>query len=143
MLLNDGRCPRTGVEILKPSTVDEMFKNQVPHLPDFGRQSIPAAKPDLTNPVPELYPVSGNPPQGWGLTFLLSNGGPTGRGRNTGHWTGLANCWWWCDREQGVAGMVASQILPFADGHVLKLWTDVETEVYAGLQAAAGGKGED
>jgi len=25
----------------------------------------------------------------------------------------LANLFWWCDREKGVAGMVASQILPF------------------------------
>lgn len=140
VLLNDGKCPTTGAELLRASTVTEMFTNQVPDFPDLGRQSIPAAMPDLTNPIPELYPVPGNPPQGWGLTFMLSNGGPTGRSRDTAHWAGLANCWWWCDREQGVAGMVATQILPFADGQVFKLWTDVEKEVYVGLRAAGEGK---
>ncbi|ROV90549.1 hypothetical protein VSDG_07464 [Cytospora chrysosperma] len=139
-LLNDGKCPKSGTVLLKPSTVAEMFTNQIPNFPNFGRQGMAAAKPDLTNPVSDLYPVSGTPPQGWGLTFMLSNGGPTGRSKTTANWAGLANCWWWCDREHGVAGMVATQILPFADAQVLKLWFDVETEVYASLQAAKEGK---
>ncbi len=29
-------------------------------------------------------------------------------------WAGLPNLFWWADREKGVGGMVASQILPFA-----------------------------
>lgn len=136
MLLNDGKCPKTGAEILKPSTVAEMFTNQIPDFPNFGRQGLAASKPELTNQIPELYPVPGNPPQGWGLTFMLSNGGPTGRSKTTANWAGLANCWWWCDWEQGVAGMLATQVLPFGDAQVLKLWFDVETEVYAGLHAA-------
>jgi hypothetical protein len=111
-----------------------MFRNQVPKFPSFGRQFIPAAKKDLTNPLPDLYPVPGNPPQGWGLTFMLSNGGATGRSRSTGHWAGLPNMWWWCDREKGVAGIVSSQILPFADAKVLGLWVDVEAQVYGGLK---------
>ncbi|KAH6896636.1 beta-lactamase/transpeptidase-like protein [Thelonectria olida] len=134
VLLNDGTCPRTGAQILKKDTVDEMFRNQVPKFPDFGRQFIPAAKKDLTHPLPDLYPVPGNPPQGWGLTFMLSNGGATGRSGSTGHWAGLPNMWWWCDREKGVAGIVSSQILPFADAKVLGLWVDVESQVYKGLQ---------
>lgn len=140
MLLNDGRCPKTGAEILKASTVGEMFTSQAPDFPNLGRQPITAAKPDQTNPIPQLYPVPGDPPQGWGLTFMLSNGGPTGRSKSTGHWAGIANCWWWCDRERGVAGMVATQILPFADAQVWKLWIDIETGVYVGLSAAGEGK---
>ncbi|KAL4923603.1 serine hydrolase domain-containing protein [Aspergillus undulatus] len=133
VLLNNGTCPRTGAKLLLKETVDEMFTNQIPHLPNYSRQSIPASKPDLTNPIPELYPVAGNPPQGWGLTFMLSNGGPTGRSSATGHWAGLANLWWWADREKGVAGMVCTQILPFVDLPVLGLWGDVESEVYKAL----------
>lgn len=110
-----------------------MFRNQIPEFPNFSRQAIPAAKPDLTNPIGELYPVSGNPPQGWGLTFMLSNGGATGRSKGTGHWAGLSNVWWWADREKGVAGMVCTQILPFADMKVLGLWGAVEAEIYQGL----------
>lgn len=133
MLLNDGTCPRTGVQLLRKETVDEMFRNQIPNFPNASRQSIPAAKPDLTNPIGELYPVAGNPPQGWGLTFMLSNGGATGRSKTTGHWAGLANLWWWCDRENGVAGLVCTQILPFADAKVLGLWVGIEAEVYKAL----------
>ncbi len=133
VLLNDGTCPRTGTQLLRKETVDEMFKNSIPEFPNFGRQGIPAAKPELTHPLPDLYPVAGNPPQGWGLTFMLSNGGATGRSTSTGFWAGLSNVWWWCDRENGVAGIVCTQILPFADPQVLGLWVGVEAEVYKAL----------
>lgn len=124
--------------MLRKETVVEMFRNQIPDFPNFGRQGIPDAKPDLTNPLPDLYPVPGSPPQGWGLTFMLSNGGATGRSTSTGFWAGLANCWWWCDREHGVAGMVCTQILPFADAQVLGLWAQVEAEVYKALGKGQG-----
>lgn len=133
MLLNDGTCPRTGSKLLRKETVAEMFTNQIPQLPKFSTQGIPAAKPDLTNPIAELYPVPGNPPQGWGLTFMMSNGGATGRSQTTGHWAGLPNLWWWADRQKGVAGIVCTQILPFADAKVLDLWVKVEAEVYKAL----------
>lgn len=107
-----------------------MFRNQIAEFPNFGTQAIPDSKPDLTNPIPCLYPSP--TPQGWGLTFMLT-GGATGRSPGTGHWAGLANLWWWCDREKGVAGMVCTQILPFADAKVLKLWVDVERAVYGGI----------
>lgn len=132
-LLNDGTSPTTGKQILKKETVDLMFTNQVEKFPDFGRQGIPASKPDLTNPLPDLYPVENNAPQGWGLTFMIANGGPTGRSRTTGFWAGLPNCWWWCDREKGVGGIVCSQILPFGDMKVLGLWFNVETQIYQAL----------
>ena len=92
-----------------------MFTNQISNFPNFGRQGIPAARPLLTNPLPDLYPEGAETPQGWGLTMMLSNleGGASGRGQGTGHWAGLANLFWWCDRVKGAAGMVASQILPF------------------------------
>ncbi|KAJ5165282.1 Beta-lactamase-like protein [Penicillium coprophilum] len=134
VLLNDGTCPKTGNKLLRKETVDEMFSNQIPQFPNYSRQGIPDAKPDLTNPVPEFYPVSGNPPQGWGLSFMLSNGGPTGRSNSTGHWAGLPNLWWWVDREKGVAGMFCIQILPFADAKVNGLWGAIEAEIYNALQ---------
>ena len=114
-LLNGGTSPTTSHQLLQPSTVDEMFTNQIPQFPDFGRQGVPAAKPDLTNPLPNLYPEDPDTPQGWGLTFMLTHlkGGAGGRGQGTAWCAGLANLFWWCDREKGVAGMVASQILPF------------------------------
>ena len=113
-LLNDGTSPTTGKRILKPETVQQMFENQIPQLPNFGREKIQAAFPELTNEIGELYPQPHDQPQGWGLTFMLTiSEGATGRGRNTGWWAGLPNLFWWADRERGVGGMVASQILPF------------------------------
>jgi CubicO group peptidase (beta-lactamase class C family) len=131
-LLNDGISPTTGAQILQKATIDEMFRNQIPNFPNFGRQGILAAKPDLTNAIPEIYPVPGNEPQGWGLTFMLT-GGATGRSAGTGFWAGLPNLWWWCDREKGVAGIVCTQVLPFADMKVLGLWVDIESKVYQAL----------
>lgn len=133
-LLNDGVSPTTGARILNKTTVDDMFTNQIPDFPNFGRQGIPDAKPELTNAIPDIYPVPGNSPQGWGLTFMLSIGGVTGRSKGTGFWAGLPNCWWWCDREQGVGGIVCSQILPFADAKVLGAWFDIETQIYQALK---------
>ncbi|KAG9500521.1 hypothetical protein J7337_009002 [Fusarium musae] len=130
VLLNGGTCPKTGAQILKKETVDLMLSNSIEKFPNFSRQPIPAAKPDLTNPIGELYPVDGNPPQGWGLTFMLTNGGFSGRSKSTVQWAGLANLWWWADREHGIGGMVCTQILPFADAKVLGLWAAVETEIY-------------
>ncbi|KAK5006244.1 hypothetical protein LTR28_006723 [Elasticomyces elasticus] len=133
-LLNDGKSPSTGHQLLKPDTVSKMFENSIPEFPDFARQGIPAAKRDLTNPAPELYPQEGNPAQGWGLSFMLTQEpGATGRGRNTAWWAGLANLFWWCDRERGVAGMIASQVIPFGEMAVLGLWGQCEGAVYAGL----------
>lgn len=133
MLLGNGKCPRTGVQILKEETVEEMFRNQLPKFPNFGRQGIPASKPDLTNPIPDIYPIPQEQPQGWGLSFMLANGGPTGRSKGTVQWSGLANLHWWVDREKGVAGIVCTQILPFADPKVGMLWMNVEAEVYKAL----------
>lgn len=134
VLLNDGSCPRTGAKILSKATVEEMFRNQVSKFPDYGRQGIAAAKPDLTLPVADLYPIPDKAPQGWGLTFMQANSTATGRSKEAVHWAGLANLWWWCDREKGVAGMVATQILPFGDGKVLQLWGGVEAATYAALK---------
>ncbi|KAL1875092.1 hypothetical protein Plec18167_005762 [Paecilomyces lecythidis] len=130
VLLNDGTSPKTGKTLLRKETVEEMFRNQIPEFPNFGTQGIPPSKQDLTHPIPNLYPSP--TPQGWGLTFMLT-GGATGRSPGTGWWAGLPNLYWWCDREKEIAGIVCSQILPFADPKVLGLWVDVESLVYQGL----------
>lgn len=132
-LLNNGTSPNTGARILKKETVDEMFSNQIPSMPNFGREGIAAAIPELTNPIRELYPQPKEQEQGWGLTFMITvHPGATGRGANTGWWAGLPNLFWWADREKGVGGMVASQILPFGDASVMGLWAECEELVYQG-----------
>lgn len=82
-----------------------------------------------------MYPQEGNPPQGWSFAgFLTTVPGATGRGANTVWWAGLANCFWWVDREKGVAGVMAGQILPYGDAKVVEIWARCESAVYAGLE---------
>lgn len=57
-LLNDGKSVKTGKSILKPETVKEMFKNQIPQFPDYARQGIPISKFELANEAPEVCPLS-------------------------------------------------------------------------------------
>ncbi|KAF6829276.1 beta-lactamase [Colletotrichum plurivorum] len=135
VLLNDGTCPITKSQILKKETVDEMFKNQVPQHSDFNTYGLEDSKPELSNKIPMLKPSTA--PQGWGLTFMLSSGLATGVPDGSADWAGLPNLFWWCDRKNGVAGMVCSQILPFGDPAVLGLMADVQTAVYKGLKEAA------
>ena len=111
-LLNDGG------KLLSPTSTDLLFTNQLdlssPAFADFSRTLIPAAKPHLTNPIPELYPQPHDQPQGWSFAGLnVIHPGPAGRGKESVQWAGLANLFWWVDREKGVAGMIASQVLPF------------------------------
>ena len=95
-----------------------MFENQLPQFPDLGRSNYPPAKPYYTNPIPQFYPEENNPPQGWGIsamiTAMTTDKGATGRGEKTLWWAGLPNLYWWCDRKNGLAGIIATQILPFA-----------------------------
>jgi len=132
-LLNNGVSPHTSKRILAQATVEQMFTNQIPEFPNFGRELIADAIPELTNKIPELYSQPIEEAQGWGLTFMLTiHKAYTGRGGNTGWWAGLPNLFWWCDREHGVGGMIATQILPFADPNVLGLWVECEKAVYDG-----------
>ncbi|KAJ5658261.1 uncharacterized protein N7484_001910 [Penicillium longicatenatum] len=132
VLLNDGTSPTTGSQLLKKQTVDNMFCDQIAHLPPLCEKYLSDAKPDLAGPSTGLHPTVEGDRQGWGLTFLLS-GGSTGRSVGTAQWSGLANLFWWCDRENGVGGMVCAQVLPFGDEKVFNLFQDVEAAVYKGL----------
>ncbi|PSN70420.1 beta-lactamase/transpeptidase-like protein [Corynespora cassiicola Philippines] len=134
-LLNDGVSAETGARILSASTVKLMWENQIPNQPNFARNAPPPADPHLQNAAPEIYPQEGDPPQGWGLSmFLTIAPGATGRGANTGWWAGLINSFWWVDRERGVAGVIAGQVLPFGDAKVVGAWGACEAAVYGGLQ---------
>jgi CubicO group peptidase (beta-lactamase class C family) len=135
VLLNKGIAGQTGKRILKEESVKEMFTNQIPQWPDFARQGIDTAIPHLSNSLPQIYPQDGNPPQGWGLSaFLNLTESASGRSAGSGFWCGLANLYYWVDINNGITGMVCTQILPFADLKVLTLFAEVETAVYRGLQ---------
>ncbi|KAF1366124.1 beta-lactamase/transpeptidase-like protein [Lizonia empirigonia] len=153
-ILNQGTSPTTQKQILRPETVELFWENQIPDQyvppplkklpisvffktpprPDFARNGPPPANPLLVNASPEFYPQPGNPPQGWTYAgFLTIEPGSTGRGKNTIWWMGLANCFWWVDREKGVAGFLAGQVLPNGDPKVGPAWFGCEKVIYDNL----------
>ncbi|KIW15762.1 hypothetical protein PV08_05812 [Exophiala spinifera] len=133
VLLNDGVHAPTGMRLLQKETVQIMFTNQIPEFPNFGRQPIVPPKPVYSNALPELYPEPRDIPQGWGLTFFLHLRDGVVHSEGTGWWAGLPNLYWWADRTRGVGGMIATQILPFADPKVLGLWGSLEATINASL----------
>ncbi|KAJ9269953.1 hypothetical protein DTO212C5_3923 [Paecilomyces variotii] len=133
LLLNDGTSPNTGAQILRPETVKEMFTDQIPHMPRHCNEYIPAAKPLLTTTFP-MVPSADDLTEGWGLSFSLSHTkSPTGSAVGSASWSGIANLFWFADRQNGIGGMVASQILPFGDVEVMGCSERVEKIIYDGL----------
>ena len=58
---------------------------------------------------------------------------PTGRPAGALGWAGLANLFYWIDRQNGIGGFWATQILPFADPASFGGYIDLETACYAAL----------
>ncbi|KAH9868388.1 hypothetical protein J1614_007460 [Plenodomus biglobosus] len=134
-ILNEGTSPTTGERILGKESVELLWENQIPDEPNFARSGAAPANPLLANQAPEFYPQPGQPPQGWAFGgFLTIAPGPTGRGANTLWWMGLANCFWWMDREKGIAGFLGSQVLPNGDPKVIPAWFMAEKTIYDNLE---------
>lgn len=69
---------------------------------------------------------------GWGLSFMINtHRTPEGRSPGSLAWAGLANTYYWLDLAAGVAGVLATQVLPFWDERVLRAFSNFEREVYA------------
>lgn len=90
-----------------------MFKDQIPDMPRRCNEVTPSGKPELANPTP-LIPCADDLTEGWGLSFSISHTkSSTGRAAGSASWEGLANLFWFADRENGIGGIIASQILPY------------------------------
>ena len=129
MWLNDG----AGVNgrVLKPETVKQAVSN--------GLQShqkvvmLPGVIPSLSNDA-EFFPGL---QKSWSYTFMVNDEeAPTGRPAGAIGWAGLANCFYWIDRKNGIGGYWATQILPFADPVSFTGYMEFETAAYRHLQDA-------
>jgi methyl acetate hydrolase len=73
-------------------------------------------------------------PKTWGLSFMINEAdAPTGRPAGSLACAGLANTYFWIDPRNGIAGVYATQILPFVDEKSLPLFLAFETAVYDSL----------
>lgn len=110
-----------------------MFTDQIPDMPRFCNEYTPSGKPLLANPCP-LVPCDDELSEGWGLSFSLSHTkAPSGRAAGSASWEGLPNIFWFADRENGIGGIAAAQILPYGDLEVIECMENVEKQIYACL----------
>ncbi|MDQ0393619.1 serine hydrolase domain-containing protein [Labrys monachus] len=130
MMLNDGRAP-DGTAVLQPETVDLMGRNAIG---DIEAGVLRPVLPKLANDT-DFFPGMS---QKWGLSFLINTAdAPNGRSAGSLTWAGLANCYFWIDRTKRLGGVVMTQILPFGDPRVLRLYGAFEQQVYRRLAKAA------
>jgi methyl acetate hydrolase len=126
MWLNDGMAE--GARILKPETVRMAEKNG---LGDLKIKMLPGVLPALSNDA-EFFPGLS---KSWSLGFMVNDeAAPTGRPAGALSWAGLANCFFWIDRQNGIGGYWATQILPFIDPVSYPGFVEFETAVYESIQ---------
>jgi CubicO group peptidase (beta-lactamase class C family) len=129
MMLNEGRS-RDGVQVLKPETVKLMGENSIG---DIKAGVLTSVLPTLANHT-DFFPGMD---QKWGLSFLINmEDAPEGRSAGSMTWAGLANTYFWIDPKQKIGGVIMSQILPFGDPIMLRLYNEFERAIYEGEAAA-------
>ncbi|MGR3795553.1 serine hydrolase domain-containing protein [Vannielia sp. SX4] len=126
MWLNDGAGPNG--QVLKAETVEWAVKGAL--VPPQKVTMLPGVIPSLSNDA-EFFPGA---PKDWSYSFMVNcEQAPTGRPAGAIGWAGLANCFYWIDRQNGVGGYWATQILPFADAASFTGYMAFETAVYDAL----------
>ena len=123
MWLNDGAGPHG--RVLKPETVAMACQRHLD--PKLQVTMLPGVIKTLSNDA-EFFPGL---PQAWSLPFLINEApAPTGRPAGAQGWAGLANLFYWVDRESGIGGFWATQILPFGDPGSFMGYVNFETATY-------------
>lgn len=126
MWLADGAAD-SGEQVLDPATVAMAAQNQ---LGDLKITALRGVIPALSNDA-EFFPGM---PKSWAYSFMVNDEpAPTGRPAGALAWAGLANLFYWIDRENRIGGYWASQILPFADAAAVTGYLDFESAVYQAL----------
>jgi methyl acetate hydrolase len=111
-----------GVRVLQPQTVATMSRNA---MGDLVCNAMKTTASSTSNDVDFIDGMK------WGLSFLINPEPlPTGRSAGSLAWAGLANSYYWIDPARQVAGVYATQILPFFDAKAVQTFQDFETAVY-------------
>jgi methyl acetate hydrolase len=125
MVLHQGTF--AGAQVLKPETVALMQQN---HIGDLNVVTLKTAHPETSNDA-NLFPGM---EQKWGLSWAINmQPGPAGRSAGSVAWAGLFNTYFWVDPTKHVTGTIMTQLLPFADPEVLKLFAKFESGLYSAV----------
>src|SRR5438105_4247047 len=128
MLLGQGRV--NGTELLSSETVALMGRNQIG---EINAGILKTAMPQRSNDV-DFFPGIACK---WGLGYMINTQpGPNGRSAESLTWAGIYNTYYWLDPQKRVAGVILTQILPFADHKAIKVYGEFERAVYDALKAA-------
>lgn len=122
MILNDGS------DVLKPETISQMAQNGIGELKSGGWITSDPASANTGEFFPGVE-------KSWSYTFQV-NEEPLSTGRPAGQlmWAGLANTYYWIDRENGIGGYWATQMLPFHDSASYLGYLEFESAVYNSLK---------
>ncbi|MFB9268854.1 serine hydrolase domain-containing protein [Bradyrhizobium erythrophlei] len=131
MWLNDGAGEHG--RVLKAETVRMAEKN---HLGNNKVTAITGVITSLANDA-EFFPGQS---KSWALSFMINEEqAPTGRPAGALGWAGLANLFYWIDRQNGFGGYWATQILPFGDPTSFIGYINFETAFYDALKLRKAG----
>ncbi|WP_375778054.1 serine hydrolase domain-containing protein [Bradyrhizobium sp. ma5] len=131
MWLNDGAGEHG--RVLKAETVRMAEKN---HLGNNKVTAITGVITSLANDA-EFFPGQS---KSWALSFMINDEqAPTGRPAGALGWAGLANLFYWIDRQNGFGGFWATQILPFGDPTSFVGYINFETSFYEALKLRKAG----
>jgi len=119
--------------VLRPETVEMAVRRHLGEGLTVGM--LPGVIPSLSNDA-EYWPGLR---KSWSLPFMINEEeAPTGRPAGGQGWAGLANLFYWVDREHGIGGYWATQILPFGDPTSFGEYLAFETAAYDAVRGAAG-----
>lgn len=143
-------CSNDG-KLLRPYIVNEMFRPQLG--PEArARVQIFFAIKQINEIFAGGLPQTKSPlPLDWGLGGMLVMedvssesgfaGGRRRRSKGSMFWAGLPNLYWWMDRQAGVSGFYASQLLPQGDPKSIELFGEFEEWVYERTSLGVKGDG--
>ncbi|KAF7299558.1 Beta-lactamase domain-containing protein [Mycena chlorophos] len=112
--------------VLRKETVEEMFRPQLnaaeKRMLDFTIKTYPQAfAPEFHLDMPLQYGISG---------MINLEDEPGKRKRGSMMWSGMYNSHWFVDPETGIAVALFTNVSPFGDAALLKLWDQLERTIY-------------
>lgn len=110
-LLNGGKDPLSGAQVLAPESVDVLLGSRVAQF-SRSRRGAKDVNPFILNECDEF-----SMPGYEGKTKAWALGGAVEESEGIVWWGGATNQYWWIDCKRGITGIVGTSMLPFFGMH--------------------------